>query len=274
MLAVETITDRPEEQEMIAFLDPFFAPLYEPLPGHNYIHVRDEVLREVLRLDDQDPVARLGVKRLELIPAALGHDAKTHVPFIHSRLAPLIFTKEERSGQLVMDLMRGPVREAGFRRFTDAGIANIGRIISYNSIGKPCLTAQDVKLGRADIANVGSSEIADFLAVTVKFFHEEVILSLLRDEPYLDWQSYLDRQHLLLSKLMNRGGKHGFAIGFELDLPGKGPFYEQGIENIAQLITPSVRDPELFVAKFGWQIKPRVADFDAVKPYITGQDAF
>jgi hypothetical protein len=275
MLLAEQITPVLNEQRLIRALDPLLATLYEPLPYHNYSHARDEVLVEALRLDDLDRDSRPArqrfeaeqeAERLELIVECLGHDALAHPKLGPDEDFP---TKTHRTAARVAGLIRDNMPEHGFT-FSGTSIASIEQAIISNTPGQPITTMNELKLRRGDIANVGSHYRSIFLAKTVLIFYETVALNQRDGNGPPEWTSFLDRQHPLLSALI----EPGLGIGSERLRNGKSPFDRRAERNISLLASKrAVRDPELFIPKYGHSLTALVPNFAEIAPYIRGRAA-
>ncbi len=234
MLSVEEITSHPGEQLLIERLDEGLGPFYrDDLPHHNYRHVRDDVLPEVLRLDALQPVDPVR-GRFNLIGATLGHDAGSHLPADPERPE----TKEERAARLIRPVLAG----CGF---SEGDISEMDGMILATGIGAVCATPDQKKLRRADIANVGGQRTS-FLATTVNLFYEATILAGERgDEPPV-WPAFIAAQQEILMRLLSQD----LSLGDERISKGMGPFNRAAMKNVSWLSRGVVRDPARFHGKY------------------------
>lgn len=244
MLATEELTDVPEEQTLIGELNEGLSGFYrEDLPHHNYRHAHDEVLPEVLRLDELQPTTRYG--RLKLIAAALIHDAGSYLPLDPADGMP----KEQRSVELTKPLLR----ECGFRL---RHINEIDDMVQSTGIGTSCWTPDEIKLRRADIANVAGKRMP-FLATTVNIFYEEVLLADEYNYQLRPWSTYIIKQAGVLKELLSQD----LSLGDERVSLGMGPFNRAAMKNVSLLLSKTtIRNPSGFVSKYGHLLRPFVAE--------------
>lgn len=251
MLKVEEITLIPEEQALIRGLDDVLADpssgLYKDLPHHNYGHVRDEVLPEALRLDSLDPDNSTSQGRLELAAASLTHDLLVHLPLDPDEGFD---TKEARTIAKAKSLLPS-------FGFTGQSLDNVLGSIGTTAPGTVCKTPNEIKLRRADISNVGSEQLARFLAVTVKIFHEEKIISAQAGVPASNWETFIGRQATILKQLL----EPDLSVGTEPKVHGLGRFNRLAQANVAWLGRGAVRDPDQFVKAYGPHLEPPVPNF-------------
>lgn len=243
MLSTEEITPIPGEQMIIEQLGEGLRPFYrDDLPGHNFGHAHDEVLPEVIRLDGLQP-AKPSHGRFNLIAAALGHDAATHLPVDPERLE----TKEERTTRLI----RPVLVECGYGQ---ADRAEVNDLVLVTAIGAICETPGQIKMRRADISNVGRRR-RPFLATTVNYFHEATILAEEEDREPPEWRTFTAAQQQVLFGLLSQD----LSLGDERVSKGMGPFNRAAMKNARWLSKSTVRDPMRFHAKYDQHLRTLVS---------------
>lgn len=244
MLSVEEITPIPGEQRLIQELGEGLHPLYrDDLSHHNFGHAHDEVLPEVIRLDGLQPVSKAR-GRLEMIAAALGHDAGTHLPIDPERRE----TKEERAIRLI----RPVIVECGFR---GGDITEIDGMVLATGPGVICETPGQIKLRRADIGNVGRKRL-EFLATAVNIFHEETVLAEEQHREIPVWGNFTAAQQQVLLRLLAQD----LSLGNERVSKGMGPFNRAALRNAQWLSKGTVRDANRFHAKYDQYMRPLVGE--------------
>lgn len=243
MLSVEELTHVPGEQKIIEELDEGLSQFYRPdLPHHNYPHAHDDVLREVLRLDGLQP-ASLSHGRFDLIAAALGQDAGSHLPLDSERNE----SREERTTRLI----RPVLVEVGFR---PADIEEIDGMVLSTQVGKLCVTPNQIKLRRGDIANVRGRRLP-FIATTVNLFSEKKILAKESGDEPPAWTPYIDVQQRILMSLLSQN----LLLGDERLIRGVAPFNRDAMRNVSWLSKKMIRDPSLFHSKYDQYLRPLVS---------------
>jgi len=244
MLSVEEITDVPGEQVLIERLDEGLRPLYRNgLPHHNYPHARDDVLPEVFRLDGLAPTSPVH-GRFNLIAATLGHDAGSHLPPDPERPE----TKEERASRLIRPVLLDC-------NFSEGDLVEIDGLIGATGPGAACVTPDQVKLRRGDIANVGGPRLP-FLATSVRLYQEAVILAAERGEPAPEWRSFLREQEAVLRSLLSQD----LSLGDERVSKGVGPFNRAALRNVSWLSRGVMLNPVRFHSKYDHYLRPLVGD--------------
>lgn len=245
MLAVEAITPIPVEQELIKELSEGLRPFYrEDLPYHNFSHVHDDVLAEVLRLDSEHPETSTERGRIRLIGASLVHDAYDHLP-----LDPLEYTsKEERAAHVT----RPVLIECGFE---PADIRETDELTLSTRPGEICRTPNQVKLRRGDISNVGSGRLP-FLGTSVNLFYEATLLADEYDHERTNWRTFIASQEAVLRSLLSQD----LSLGSERQRSGIGPFNRRAMKNVNWLSKNRVRDPVRFYARYNHHLRPLVGE--------------
>lgn len=244
MLSVEEITPIPGEQLLINELGVRLRPFYrDDLPYHNYPHVHDDVLSDVLRLDDLEPV-RPSHGRFNLIAAALGHDAGSYLP-LNTESSE---TREERATRLIKPVLV----ECGF---TLRDINEIDDMVQSTQVGTLCETPDQIKLRRADIVNVGGKRLP-FLATSVKLHYEARILADEQDVEPPDWRTFIIEQEGILRSLLSQD----LSLGDERISKGTGPFNRAAMKNVNWLSKKVIREPLMFHSKYDYYLRPLVGE--------------
>jgi hypothetical protein len=258
----------PEEQELIEDLGSAVGAATHSsqaayrlnLPHHNYSHIYGDVLPEGLRLLELDTKNNTPGNRFVMIGGLTTHDMWTYLPLDR---AEGFKTKEERTATLAEPILR--------RFFSKAYTEAMQGVTIATSAGVTCETPIQRIARRADINNIGSKNNTPFLATTVRIFHEEVILCHEAREETPQWTPFIDRQHGVLSKLLEQD----LSVGTELvNGNGMGPFNREAGRNVAFLGSKlSVRNPHLFVSRYGRYIEQLVPTFQDIAPYIKAEAA-
>lgn len=244
MLAVEEITPVPGEQTIIRELSEGLRPFYrDDLPHHNFAHVHDDVLTEVLRLNGLQPAGSED-EIFNLIAAALAHDAGGHLPLDPENPE----TIEERTTRLV----RPVLVECGF---TAPNIRETNGIILSTTPGMICETPSQKKLRRGDLANVKGKRLP-FLATTVDIFHEKKILADEEGRESPLWTPYVRIQDKVLRSLLGQD----LSLGSERLSNGIGPFNRATMKNVSWLSKAVVLNPDRFLSKYRAYLRPLVGD--------------
>jgi len=244
MLSVGEITPVPGEQVLIETLDQGLSQFYrEGLPHHTYTHARDDILPEVVRLDGLQPnSSQQG--RFNLIAATLGHDAGWHLPSDPEAAE----SKEERSVRLI----RPVLEECGFKLLD---LNEIDDLVRATAAGTLCMTPNQKKLRRGDIANVAGKRLP-FLATTVNLFYEAKILADEYGNESPEWQTYVAAQDIILRSFLSQD----LSLGSEPTIRGVGRFNREALRNVNRLSSGTVRNPFRFVGRYHNILKPFVAE--------------
>jgi hypothetical protein len=264
----------PEEQDIVLGIGSDLTrlrigsePAYRPdLPQHNLIHAFGEVAPEGIRLLEKSGESTPGTRRIMLGGLTLHDIFSTRLLDPDEGFA----TVEERAAALAEPILS--------KLLDRPEAAEAQRIIRSSYLGHEYTDLLELITRRADIVNVGSPTATPFLAVTVKIFHEKIMLwreatiDRHRDQPRTLWTPYLDVQYSVLRQLLERD----LSVGDEKRLryhDGRylGVFNRNGERNASLLgAKHSVRNPISFNRRYGRFMRLLVPDYESVRPYILG----
>lgn len=238
MVAVEELTQLPEEQELIRAFDEVLPVLHRDVNYHGYPHPRNQVLPEVLRLDDlgRKNTRQHAPRRVE-IADALTHDIRAAWPLDPNE--PYA-TKEERSAEEVRPILAD-------LDYTPRQIDMARRDIpAATEAGRLCTNERQIKLRRGDLVTVPARR-AVFLSASVNIFLEHIFTELDQGHTPLSWPAFVRKQQGILLKLLGQD----LTLAYERRTAQDGAFNRAAMRNVNWLSSEAVLNPFHFAKTYG-----------------------